>query len=226
MLTRRGVLGATALAVTSGTAGCLERIPFLGDEPVKFEATAASVPDPTLQETGYEVHTVKKDVIERTFEAGGETQDVVVTNWRAEYDKAIDLSSIGLTGDQRYQAAIFTALTTPKVEVLGRTFNPVAEMNAAELAEMIQERYDGIDDVQQVGEETASISGQSTTVGEFETEAELVAAGTSVDLTLHIAEAVESGDDLIVAVGGYPRAIRVQEKAPVFTLMAAVEHDG
>lgn len=226
MLTRREALGATGVAIASSSAGCLDAIPFIGDEPVAFEATAASVPEATLQETGYEEQAIEEVVIERTFEAGGQSQDVVVTNWQAEYDKSVDLGGLGLTGDQEHRAAIFTALTTPRVNVLGRTFNPVADMDAEELAAMIQDRYEGIDDLQQVGEETATVSGQSTTVGEFETEAELVAAGATVDLTLHIAEAVESGDDLIVAVGGYPQALRSQELQHVFALMDAVVHDG
>lgn len=225
MQTRREALGAMGVAIIGGSAGCLDTIPFVGDEPVEFEATPASVPDSTLQETGYEEQGTEEVVVERTFEAGGESQDVVVTNWQAEYDKSVDLGELGL-GDQEQRAAIFTALTTPQVDVLGRTFNPVADMDAAELAEMIQDRYEGIDDLQQVGEETAPVGGQSTTVGEFETEAELAAAGTTVDLTLHIAEAVESGDDLIVAVGGYPQALRDQELDNIFALMAAVEHGG
>jgi hypothetical protein len=226
MLTRREALAASGVAIAGGTAGCLDAIPFVGDEPVEFEATPASVPDSTLDETGYEAQGTEEVVVERTFEAGGQSQDVVVTNWQAKYDKSVDLGALGLGGDQQQRAAIFTALTTPQVEVLGRTFNPVADMDAEELAEMIQERYEGIDDLQRVGEETAPVSGQSTTVGEFETEAELVAAGATVDLTLHIAEAVESGEDLIVAVGGYPQALRSQEHDHVFAMMAAVAHGG
>lgn len=226
MLTRREALGATGVAIAGGSAGCLDWIPFVGDEPVEFDAATASVPDSTLQETGYDEHTIEEVVIERTFEAGGESQNVVVTNWQSEYDRAVDLGEAGLPIDQRHRAAIFTALTTPQVNVLGRTFNPVADMDTEELAEMVQERYEGIDDLQRVGEEAATVGGQSTTAGEFETEAELVAAGATIDLTLYITEAVEAGDDLIVTVGGYPRAVQNQEKEHVFTLMEAIEHDG
>jgi hypothetical protein len=226
MVTRREVLGTTGVAIASGSAGCLDAIPFLGEEPVEFEASAASVPEPTLQDTGYEAQGTEEVVIERTFEAGGETQDVVVTNWQAKYDKSVDLGETDLAADQEHRAAIFTALTTPQVNVLNQEFNPVADMDAGELAEMIQERYEGIDELQQVSEETAAVSGRSTSVGEFVTEAELVAAGATVDLTQHIAEAVESGDDLIVAVGGYPQALRSEEHESFFTLMDAVEHPG
>lgn len=226
MPTRRGLLAATGAAIAGGAAGCLDAIPFLGDEPIEFEATPASVPDSALDATGYEAHTTEEVVVERTFEAGGQRQDVVVTNWQAEYDKAVDLGEVGLPVDRRLRAAVFTALTTPQVNVLGRTFNPVADMDSEELAEMVQDRYEGIEDLEQVGEEQATVGGQSTTVGEFEAQAELVEAGVTVDLALHVAEAVESGDDLLVAVGAYPRPLGRREEEHVFTLMEAVEHDG
>lgn len=223
---RRAILRTTGVAIAGSTAGCLDTVPFLGNEPVEFEATPASVPDSVLQDTGYEERKQEDVVIERTFEAGSRTQDVVVTNWQTEYDRAVDLAEARIPVDRRLQAAIFTVLTTPQVDVLGRSFNPVADMDSDELAETVQDRYEGIDDIQRVGEREAPLAGRSTTVGEFEAEAELIEAGATVDLTLHIAEAVESGDDLIVGVGGYPRILGDRETENVFTLMDAVEHDG
>ncbi len=223
MVSRRAVLGATGVMMAGSTAGCLQQLPFVGGEPIEFEATPASVPAGTLDETGYEEAGVDDVVIERTFEVGGQSQDVIVTNWQAEYDKAVDFGAADLPVDEEQRAAVFTALTTPKVEVLGREFNPVAEMSSAELASMIQDRYDGIDDLQQVGEQDQSVAGESTTVGEFETEAELVESGIALTLSLHIAEAVEAGDDLLVAIGGYPRPLQAEERENIFALMAAVE---
>jgi hypothetical protein len=224
MVTRRDALGVAALALAGSTAGCLDAVPFLGDEPTEFAATPASVPDPVLEETGYQERRTEETTAERTFEVGDRTQDVVVTNWQAEYDRAVDLGTAGLPTDERLQAAIFTALSTPQVAVLGRTFNPVADMSPAELAGTVQDRYDGVGELRQVGEAPAAIGGQSVTVGEFETEAELQETGMTVDLVLHISEAVESGDDLIVAVGGYPRVLQEQERERIFTLMAGIEH--
>lgn len=226
MLSRRTLLGAAGVVLAGGTAGCLDRIPFIGDEPIAFEATAASIPESVLEETGYEEHQTEEGTVERTFEAGGERQDVVVTNWQAEYDRAVDLGELGLPVDQRHQAAMFTALSTPQVEVLGRTFNPVGDMEPQEVAEMVQERYDGIDRMNHVGETAATVAGESATVGEFETEAELAEAGVAVDLTLHVSEAVVSGDDFIVAVGGYPTPLQESEEAHIFTMMDAIDHEG
>lgn len=224
MVSRRAVLGATSLVMATSTAGCLQQLPFIGSEPIEFEATPASVPAATLEATGYEESSVDDVVIERSFEVGGQRQDVVVTNWQAEYDKAVDFSTTGLPVEDEARAAVFTALTTPQVNVLGREFNPVAEMDSAELASMIQDRYDGIDSVEQVGEQEHTVAGESTTVGEFETDAELVGNEVTITLTLHIAEAVEVGEDLLVAIGGYPRLLQATERENIFLLMDAVDH--
>ncbi|RQG98582.1 hypothetical protein EA472_17425 [Natrarchaeobius oligotrophus] len=201
-------------------------MPFVGDEPMEFEADPASIPQSALDETGYDEHAIEDVWIERTFEAGGQTQDVVVTNWQAEYDKTIDLGKLGVPIDERLRAAVCTALTTPKVSVLDRTFNPVGEMTSEELAEMVQDRYEGMENLERVDEDVVSITGESTTVGEFEAEADLVGEGVSIDLTLHIAEAVESGDDLVVGVGGYPTELRSGERPNIVSLFEAIEHNG
>lgn len=217
-------VGASTVLV--GTAGCLDRLPFIGDNPMEFESTLASVSPSVLNETGYDEHETDEVVIERTVEAGGQRQDIIVTNWQAEFDKAIDLTGLGLPIDERQRAAVFTALTTPRVSILNRTFNPVGNMSSAELAEMVQDRYDGMGPLEPVDEETATVAGESTPVGEFETEADLVGETVRMDLTLHIAEAVESGDDLIVGVGGYPTGSRSEERPNIFKLLEAIEHGG
>ena len=224
--TRRSILAAGASAVAVSTAGCTGQLPFLGDEPMEFSAESASVPQPVLDETEYEEHEVEEVVIERTFEAAGQSKEVVVTNWQAEYDKAVNLDGFELPADERVRAAIFTALTTPQVSVLGQTFNPVADMESEELTEMVQDQYEGLEELVQVDEESVTISGETTTVGEFEGEANLAGEAISLDLTIHIAEAVESGDDLIVGVGGYPTKLREQERPHIFSMLEAVEHDG
>jgi hypothetical protein len=225
MVTRREMLGVTAAAITGSAAGC-SAVPFLGDDPIEFEASRAAIPGSVRDDTGYEEHDVSESVVERTFEAGGETQDIVVTNWQAEYDRAVDPSEAGLPIEERVRAAIFTVLSTPQVSVLGRSFNPVGDRDSAELAEMVQDRYDGVEDVEQVGEDPALVAGRETTAGEFLTQAELTEAGVTVELTLHITEAVEVGEDFLVTVGSYPRRVQDAEEDNVFTMMESVEHQG
>jgi len=223
--TRRALLATGATVATASIAGCTDRIPFIGDDPIEFSATSASVPQSVLDETGYEEHEREDVVIEETFEAGGQTQDVVVTNWQTEYDKAIDLGELPVSADEELRAAVFTVLTTPQVDVLGRTFNPVADMDSEELAEMVQDQYGDFGELEQVGEDSAVVAGESTTVGEFEGEATLAGEESAVELRLHIAEPVESGDDFIIGVGGYPSQLRDQERSDVFSMLEGIEHD-
>ncbi len=226
MHTRRSALALGTSALIASTAGCIASIPFIGDDPLEFSATSVAVEEPVLDETGYEEHDVEEVVIEETVEAGGETQDVIVTNWQAEYDKEVNLGDIAAAVDGGTRAAVFTALTTPQVRVLGQTFNPVADMSSEELAEMVQDRYEGMQQLEQVGEETVTVSGESTTVGEFEGEATLIAEGVAIEVTLHIAEAVPSGDDLVICVGGYPTQLRDEERSNVYAMMDAIDHNG
>lgn len=226
MLTRRRALGVVGLTVAGSSAGCLDRIPFIGDDPIEFESSPASVAETVLDDTGYEDDATEEVVIEESFEVSGRSQDVVVTNWQTSYEKSINLGAAGLPIDQEAKAAMFTVLSTPRVSVLGRTFNPVGDMSSQELAEMILDRYDGMSDITRIDEETATVSGTSTTVGTFDAEAEFVAAGESIEIRLNIAEAVESGDDLLVAIGAYPKEFADEEAGHVFSMMDAVIHEG
>ncbi len=225
MFVRRNFIRVMAASLAAGTAGC-SSVPFLGSDQIAFEATRATVSGSARDDTGYQETDVREDVIERTFEAGDQTQDVVVTNWQAEYDKAVDLSEIGVLDGPRARAAVFTALSTPQVSVLERSFNPVGDMSSRALAERVQDRYDGVSGVEQVGEDDTLVAGQETTAGEFRTEAELSEVGASVELALHITEPVKSGDDFLVTVGGYPRRLRATERDSVFRMMEAVDHGG
>lgn len=132
MLERRQFVGGILTAASIGTAGCLGVIS--GEEPAELEATPPGVEAAAIEETGYESAGVKDIVIERTVEAGGQSRESVVTNYQAEYQKTIDM---GPLGEQR--GAVFTALTSPQVNVLGQEFNPIAEMSTQELAEMVQQ---------------------------------------------------------------------------------------
>lgn len=210
---RRFIVGAGA-GVTLGVAGCLGVI--TGEEPAEFEASPSSVSQATLDDTGYEQAAVEEVVIEDEVEAGGESRDVVVTNYQAEYEKTIDM---GPLGEQR--GAVFTALTTPQVSVLGREFNPVGDMTPEELAEMVQDQYEGLDDIQHLEDGEVTIQGEVTVQSKFSAEAEF--EGQSVPVYLHVSEAAELGDDLVVTVGAYPEMAPEEEN--VIALMESVESD-
>jgi len=105
-----GLAGCTALDVATG-------------EPAEFTAGTATVADAALDESGYELNEVTENTQTREFDVAGSTREVRVTSTIAEYDKAVELFG------ERYQAAVFAVLTTPRVEVLGQAFNPVGELD-------------------------------------------------------------------------------------------------
>ena len=219
MVRRRGVLraaGAAAFGGLAATSGCLGVL--TGSEPAELSAGRATVPDSALKTTGYREYRIEPLEIERTFEVAGQSRTVVVRNQLAQYDKAVEIAG------QRYQAAVFSVLSTPAVELFGRTFNPVGEMDAGELARRMLERYEGVSNVRQLDDETARVLGAETTVGVFEADTE-VTDGVTVETRIHVAKAVRAGADFVVPVGAYPTILSGEADA-VRTLMGAVEHEG
>lgn len=213
---RRDFLAGSGLALTTATAGCTG---LLSDDPITFEAELASVPESVAGNAGYQLEGTDSQVIEETFEAAGESRTVEVTNRTAEYEKGVDLGPLG-----ELRAAIFTVLSTPKVEVLGRTFNPVAEMSTGELADRVQDQYDEIGDLEVEHDAPVTVLGTETTQTKFAGEIRME-SGERIDIYLHVSTPVESGDDLVLAVGGYPQQLPDEEDR-VLELMEAIEHEG
>jgi hypothetical protein len=212
-MNRREVLAGVGTVVAASTAGCLGVI--TGEEPAEFEATPAGVEGAVLEETGYESAGVEEEVIERELEAAGQSREVVVTNYQARYEKTIDM---GPLGEQR--GAVFTALTTPQVDVLGREFNPVADMSTEELAQQVQQQYEGLQDIEHQEDGEVSIQGSTAVRSTFTASATF--AGEPVDIYLLLTEAVELGEDFVVTVGAYPQQ-GPDEEQNVLALMEAVQ---
>ena len=216
MNSSRRAVAATVLATLVVASGCVGFIS--GDEALSFEASEGSVSSSALEETGYE-HSQTTDVTAtQAFEVAGQSRDVTVTNYLAEYGKSVDLGILG--GEQR--AAVFVAFTTPKVEVLGRTFNPVGEMSNRELLGQLQSQYSSIEVGQQSGSDTVTALGTEATVERFDGRANI--AGTSVDIYVHITK-IEHGDDYVVAVGVYPQRLD-GEGENVLRLVSGLSHEG
>lgn len=211
---REYLTAAGGLTATATLSGCLD---LITGGTTEFEASPSRVNEDALDETGYEFRNLEELVIEREFEAGGESEEVIVTNLLAEHEKTLGLEELA---DQ--EVAIFTSLTTPQVGVLGREFNPVADMSTAELAEMVQEQYDEIENLEHQEDSDVTIHGETTTQSRFTADA--LAEGSPVDLILHISEAVEMEDDFVVAIGAYPDVV-LDEEENILTLMEAIEPD-
>lgn len=224
MPTRRRALATGAgLLATATTAGCLE---FLLGDGLSFEASRATVSPAALDETGYEENRVREVGLQREFEAGGQSREVSITNWQAEYDKRIDLGDLGLpVEDATQRAAVFSVLSTPRVEIAGQEINPIDDVGTDEIVSRVQDRYEGISGLQEVGDQSATVLGTATTATEFQGDLALQNTGVTVDVTLHVTEAVEAGEDFVLAVGGYPNALS-SERENAFRLFEGVQHEG
>jgi hypothetical protein len=204
--------------LVSGTivagSGCLGFI--LGDEAQEFEASPATVGDSTLSETGYQQAGDQESEemrVERTLEAGGQSRDVVAVNYISQYEKNVEFLG------QEKRAAVFIAFSTPEVEVLGETFNPVGDMDNKELIEQVQGKYEGLSVGEEVDTRDADILGSTAEVSKFEGQADL--DGTTVDVYIHVGQTDHDGD-IIIPIAVYPRM--VEEESETFTNMSGVEH--
>lgn len=216
-VTRRQLLAAGVTAGTGIVAGCTNLVED------SLSSNAATVSGAALAETGYDERAVDELVVRRTVGRFGIEHSFEARNWYAEYDRAIALESLGLA---RVQAAVAAVLTTPQVSVLGKTFNPVGDYSTDELVALIQSRYDRLEDVQSVDEESISVLGTETTLARYEARARLISAGTRLDVVLRVSEPVAHGDDFVICVAVYPQAGGFEtESDAVRTMLESLEHD-
>jgi hypothetical protein len=213
--TRRELLGAAGAGGLAGLAGC---VGTLTEDGAGFTATAAVLPTAVQEDTGYTHFRTTEETVTEEFERFGFSRSVEVTNGLSEYDRALELDFLGV----RVQAAVFATLSTPQVSILGRSFNPVAELSTAEIAEKIQQRYENVENVREEASFEAPVAGETATVTRFVADARLVEAGTTVEVYLYVNEAVELGEDFLVALASHPRAFG-EQRDTVRALLAGVE---
>lgn len=214
---RRAVLAGTAAVGATVLAGCLGVL--TGDDAARFAADAATVPDSALDETGYGHRRTREETVTRTFEAGGQSREAEVVNVLAEYERAVDVPAVG-----RFRAAVFTALSTPQVSVLGESFNPVGEMSTDELARMVQQRYDGLRDLRRESERRVTVLGDGTRATRYAGTARLLEGDVRFDVYLTVTEAVAAGEDFVLGVAAYPQVL--DDSDAVTTLLESLEHAG
>ncbi|OIB57244.1 DUF6517 family protein [Natrialba sp. SSL1] len=209
-LNRRTMLGGIGTASLAGLAGCLNLVGL-----ATHEAAPAGVDESVRSETEYEQTRIDDLVVREEVGASIATEEVVVTNYMTEHEKAVDMGPLG-----RQRGAVFIVLSTPQVSVLGQQVNPVSDMSTDELVELVASNYDDINNVELEEESSTTVADQSTTQSRFSADASF--DGTDVDVALHITEAVEAGEDLLVTIGVYPRDLDWQEEENIFALMEGV----
>ena len=215
-LTRRRALALGGAVGAAGLAGCTALDVVTGD-PAEFVSGTATVADATLDESGYELNEVTDNTQTREFDVAGSTREVRVTSTIAEYDKAVELFG------ERYQAAVFAVLATPRVEVLGQAINPVGELDDDERAQLIVDRYEGVSDLERSSEYTTAVLDTDASVTVYTAEGEIAGTGVSAELEFHVAEAVEAGDDYVVPLAAYPSSFGDGEN--VRRMLNGIEHE-
>jgi hypothetical protein len=216
-VTRRRALAAGGAVGLAGLAGCTALDVATGDGPAEFAAGTATVADETLDESGYELNEVSDDVIARDVEVAGQTREVRVTNTVAEYDKAVELLG------ERYQAAVFAAVTTPQIEVLGRALNPIAELSTRERADLILSRFESVGNLERGSEYSTEVLGSDAAVVVYTADAEIEGTGVTTELELHVGEPVGVDDDFVLPLAAYPAAFSDGEN--VRRMMNGIEHE-
>lgn len=212
---RRTLLAGAAATGLVGLSGCLSGA--LGTV-TSLESTPATVNQSALDETGYQLVGVEEIVTEEEVEAAGISDTIVVTSHLTEYEKSVGVEEI-----TEQATALFSILSTPKIEIAGQTFNPVADMSSQQLVTMIADNYDSIGDLEHQTDETVTVLEQSVTKAQFVAEASL--RGFPLDLNIHVTEAVERGDDLLVMIGVYPRLLQSEEAPHVRLLTEEVSDE-
>ncbi|OVE86090.1 DUF6517 family protein [Natronolimnobius baerhuensis] len=210
---RRTLLAGVGAGGLASLAGCLGAVGM-----AEHSAAPAGVEQAVREETGYEQVAVEDLTIEESVGVSGVSETVVAENYLTDHEKAVEIAPLG-----RQRAAQFTVLTTPKIGFLGMEFNPVEEMNAQELVELIADNYDEIGDISADGSDSITILEQSTTRSRFTATAQFDGADINVDV--HVTEAVEAGDDLVVTIGVYPQDLRQREEDNVIDLIEHVIED-
>lgn len=212
---RRSLLAGSAAVGVIGLSGCLHSAV---DSLANLESTPAGVDQSVVDTTDYQLSGIEELVTDEEIGVPGVSDTIVLTNHLTQYEK-----SVGVGGITEQPTALFSVLATPKVELAGRRLNPVDEMSSRVLAEMIADNYDSIDDLEHEADEMVTILGQSVNNALFTADAGF--AGFSVTLNIHVTEAAERGDDLLVAIGVYPRLLQSQESATVRELTEAISDD-
>ncbi|GAB3702897.1 DUF6517 family protein [Halorubrum pallidum] len=214
--TRRRALAAGGAVGLASLAGCTALDVATGG-PAEFAAGTATVADATLDESGYDLNEVSEETITREVEAAGTTREVRVTNTIAEYDKAVEVLG------ERYQAAVFAAVATPQVRVLGQAFNPIDDLDSRERAELILSRYEGVGDLERGSEYATTVLDTETSVGVYTADGEVEGTGVSTELEIHVGDPVEAGDDFVLPLASYPASFGDGEN--VRRMMNGIEHE-
>lgn len=213
-MNRRTYLGAAGCAGLASLAGC---IGLLGLD--NHEANPVGVREDVRADTEYHQTGVESLGIEEDVDMQLWSETITVTNYIVEHEKRVGIEPLA---DER--AAVFVVLSTPQITVVGQQVNPVQDMSTAQLVELVAENYDDIGAPRRLDDDEVTVLDQDVTVSTFVADARFV-GGQNVEVNLHVTEAIETEDDLVVGIGVYPRQIEGRERGNIEALITAIDPD-
>lgn len=214
MSRRRRALAVILVGVLVGSAGCNV---LVGDEPLEYSSTPATIENETLEQSGYDDGGVSERIITRNFSVADRDRQVNVTNHLARYEREIDL---GLFGNVR--AALAVAFTSPQVTVFGENFNPIADLTTREILTRVSSAYEGITVGRQIGTRNVTSLGETRSLKRFTGTATL--QGQEIDVYIEATAAFKHGDDFVVFIAVYPQDLPGEQET-ILTLFRNLEHD-
>lgn len=212
MRTRRH-LAVAALALLVLSSGCIGVL--TGSEALTFEADAATTDESVASDAGYENNGTKSQTVEREFTVAGQTRTVEAVNKVTTYEKTVEIPLVGSA-----DLGVFSVISSPAVEIAGKTFNPIGDYSNDRLVRFIAGSYGGLDDVERVSERRLSVLGTETAVTKYSATATF--QEQEIDVFVHVTK-IRDGDDFVVAIGVYPQELS-DEESNVVSMLRAVEH--
>ncbi|MFC6718159.1 DUF6517 family protein [Natrialbaceae archaeon GCM10025810] len=218
---RRSLLAAAAGATVALSAGCLDFA--TGDGPLEFESDRVAPTDEALEDAEFEEEDVREEKIDEDL---GELVDVDVDRrveasfWISAYVHNAEFGD----GSGSMEAAVFTALSIPGMDVLGSNQNPISDMDNDEIVDEFKEQLEtdqgSLREVEHDTSYDLEVLDDERTVDVFDAVVER--DGEEYDVVLEMAS-FDHEDDIIVLVGVYPEELE-EDEPPIDDLMASVEH--
>lgn len=188
-------MAGVAVGGIAGIAGCAS---VVDDTEIKFSASGVRLPSRVQQETGYTHYRTYDETVTREFARFGINRTVEVNNVISEYDAALEIF------ERRIQAKVFATLSTPQIAILGQAFNPISDLSAAEIANMIQQRYDQFGRLTDDGFISGEIFGKTTVINRFRAEANIPELGFAIPVYFYINEVVKLDNNFVVGIAAHP----------------------
>jgi hypothetical protein len=194
--------------------------PVLGltvNDAATFEAAPAAPPKETVAAEGYTRTAAEVVVINRSLRRSGVERTIIARNHQRTFER-----TVAVRGDNVTRGA-FVTVSTPAIEIAGRSQNPLADASARAILDRFKGRLPGGESdssFERVDTRRAVMLGQPTDVTKFRTS---VSADGEERTVIIWVTSVRSGDDVVIAVGVHPKAFPGQ-RVSFFRFLYALEH--